>query len=43
MLRALAEVEILPDLVVGSSVGAVNGVMVAAERTEDGSTRPADQ
>ena len=31
MLRALAEVGIMPDLVVGTSIGAVNGAMVAAE------------
>ena len=33
MLRALLEAGIVPDLVVGASVGAVNGVMVAAEPT----------
>jgi NTE family protein len=31
MLRALAEAGIRPDLVVGTSVGAVNGVVVAAD------------
>lgn len=31
MLRALLEREILPDLVLGTSVGSVNGVAVAAE------------
>ncbi len=31
MLRALAEVGITPDLVVGTSIGAVNGAFVAAE------------
>ena len=31
MLRALAEAGVRPDLVVGTSVGAVNGVMVAAD------------
>ena len=33
MLRALLEAGITPDLVVGTSVGAVNGVVVAAEPT----------
>ena len=31
MLRALFEVEITPDLVLGTSVGALNGAMVARE------------
>ena len=31
MLRALAEAEIRPDLVVGTSVGAINGAFVAAD------------
>ena len=31
MLRALAEVDVRPDLVVGTSVGAINGAMVAAD------------
>jgi len=31
MLRALAEASITPDLVVGTSIGAVNGAFVAAE------------
>ncbi len=31
MLRALAEAGISPDLVVGTSVGAINGVLVAAD------------
>jgi NTE family protein len=31
MLRALREAAIVPDLVVGTSVGALNGVMVAAD------------
>ncbi|HEY2549174.1 MAG TPA: patatin-like phospholipase family protein [Streptosporangiaceae bacterium] len=31
MLRALAEAGIVPDLVVGTSVGAINGVFVAAD------------
>lgn len=33
MLRALLEAEVVPDLVLGTSVGAVNGAMVAAEPT----------
>ena len=33
MLRALLEADIVPDLVVGTSVGAVNGVVVAASPT----------
>ena len=33
MLRALLEAGIVPDLVVGTSVGAVNGAVVAAEPT----------
>jgi NTE family protein len=33
MLRALLEREIVPDLVVGSSVGALNGAFIAAEPT----------
>jgi NTE family protein len=31
MLRALAEQEIIPDLVVGTSIGAINGSFVAAD------------
>ncbi|WGX95493.1 patatin-like phospholipase family protein [Nocardioides sp. L-11A] len=33
MLRALFEREIVPDLVVGTSVGALNGLVVAADPT----------
>jgi NTE family protein len=33
MLRALFEIEITPDLVLGTSVGALNGAMVAREPT----------
>jgi NTE family protein len=33
MLRALFEADIRPDLVVGTSVGAINGVVVAADPT----------
>jgi NTE family protein len=36
MLRSLLERGISPDLIVGSSVGALNGVFVAAEPTVDG-------
>ena len=31
MLRALAEADVKPDLVVGTSIGALNGVLVAAD------------
>src|SRR2546430_5960859 len=31
MLRALADAGVRPDLVVGTSIGALNGVMVAAD------------
>ena len=31
MLRALAEAEVRPDIVVGTSVGAINGAFVAAD------------
>ena len=31
MLRALAEAGVKPDLVVGTSIGALNGVFVAAD------------
>jgi NTE family protein len=34
MLRALLERDIRPDLIVGTSVGAINGVLVAADPTE---------
>ena len=36
MLEALIERGILPDLVVGSSVGALNGALIAAQPTADG-------
>jgi NTE family protein len=39
MLRALLEAGILPDLIVGTSVGAVNGVAVAAEPDLDAVVR----
>jgi NTE family protein len=34
MVRALLEADIKPDLIVGTSIGAVNGVLVAADPTE---------
>ena len=34
MLRALAEAGVRPDLVVGTSIGALNGVLVAADPAE---------
>src|SRR5437763_7425567 len=36
MLRALAESSIEPDLILGTSVGAVNGALFAAEPTIEG-------
>jgi NTE family protein len=36
MLRALFEHDIRPDLIVGSSVGALNGALIAADPTVDG-------
>jgi len=42
MLRALLEAEIRPDVVIGTSIGAINGAMVAADPTEDVVTRLAD-
>ncbi|WP_035917717.1 patatin-like phospholipase family protein [Knoellia sinensis] len=36
MLRALAEKGVRPDLVVGTSIGALNGVFVAADPSVDG-------
>ncbi len=35
MLRALLEAGVRPDIVVGTSVGAINGALVAAEPTRD--------
>ena len=35
MLRALADVEVRPDLVVGTSVGALNGALLAADPSPD--------
>jgi len=42
MLRALLEAGIVPDLVVGTSVGAINGVVVAEDPTPAGVRRLAD-
>jgi NTE family protein len=42
MLRALAEAEIVPDLVVGTSVGAINGALVAADPGPGAVSRLAD-
>lgn len=39
MLRALIERSIVPDLVLGTSVGAINGVAIAADPTPDGVER----
>lgn len=39
MLRALAEHSIQPDLVLGTSVGAINGAFFAADPTPEGVTR----
>lgn len=39
MLRALAECGIRPDLVLGTSVGAINGALFASDPTEDGVER----
>ena len=36
MLRALAEREISPDLILGTSIGAVNGALFAADPTPEG-------
>lgn len=39
MLRALFEHGVRPDLIVGTSVGAINGALVAADPTPDGADR----
>ena len=39
MLRALLDRGIQPDLIVGTSVGAINGALVAADPTPDGADR----
>ncbi len=42
MVRALAERGIRPDVVLGTSIGALNGAFVAADPTETGATRLAE-
>lgn len=42
MLRALLERGVVPDLVVGTSIGAINGAAVAAEPTVDAAARLAE-
>ena len=42
MVRALAEHEVRPDLVLGTSIGAVNGCFVAADPTVAGAERLAE-
>jgi len=42
MLRALLEAEITPDLVVGTSVGALNGAFIAADPSVETTVRLAD-
>lgn len=42
MLRALAERGIRPDLVVGTSIGALNGAFVAADPSPEGAARLAE-
>ena len=42
MLRALLEAGVVPDLVVGTSVGALNGAFLAADPSVDGTRRLAD-
>ncbi len=39
MLRALLEAELRPDLIVGTSIGAVNGALLAADPTVAGAIR----
>jgi len=39
MLRGLLERAIVPDLVLGTSVGAINGVAIAADPTAAGAER----
>ena len=39
MLQALFEADVRPDLIVGTSVGAINGAMVAADPSRDAITR----
>ena len=35
MLSALADFEITPDLIIGTSIGAINGAMIAADPSAD--------
>jgi NTE family protein len=42
MLRALLEAEIRPDLILGTSVGAVNGAVIAADPSDTGVRKLAD-
>ena len=42
MLKALAEAGVRPDLVVGTSIGALNGAFVAADPGEEGAARLAE-
>jgi NTE family protein len=42
MLQALVEAEVKPDLVVGTSIGAINGAAVAADPTPEGIKRLAE-
>ena len=42
MLRALLEADVRPDLIVGTSVGALNGAFVAADPTVEGTLRLAE-
>ena len=39
MLKALARIKVVPDFVVGASVGAINGAYFAADPGEDGIAR----
>jgi len=42
MLRALADAEIVPDLILGTSVGAINGALFASDPTAAGARRLAE-
>lgn len=42
MVRALAEAEVRPDLVLGTSIGALNGAFVAADPGPEGAARLAE-
>lgn len=42
MVRALAEAGIVPDLVVGTSIGALNGAFIAADPSVEGAERLAE-